>query len=279
VDISGEIFASGGDLKSSFCFIKNGLAYMSQYLGDMESVSCQSFYKREQQAMMDIFGFNPEAVVVDRHPAYFSRSENLDFASKYSLPTKEIQHHKAHVAAVIAEHKLTSFVLGFAFDGTGYGDDGTIWGSEVFSWNGGDLTRVAHLKPVRLIGGDEGAKNCDTILSGMLHSYRLDNMTSNPNHALICAALDKNINTVTSTSMGRLFDAVSAMLDVCHYNSYEGQAPIELENLAATTLDFYKLELSEDGDCKKLFEDIADALSKQVSSAEIARGFIYAISN
>ncbi|MBR5636935.1 MAG: carbamoyltransferase HypF, partial [Pseudobutyrivibrio sp.] len=234
VDISGEIFAAGGDLKSSFCYVKNGLAYVSQYLGDLESVSCQKFYKNEMAAMERIFGFKPEWVVTDLHPGYFSRKMGEALADERGLKFKQVQHHKAHVLSVIAEHNLQGPVLGFAFDGTGFGEDGTIWGSEVFVWNGsGKLEQLAHLKPMKLIGGDEGAKNCDTILAGMLHGNRLENLIDNDNKGLIIAAIDKNINSVTSTSMGRLFDAVAAMLDICHYNSYAGQAPIELENVAA----------------------------------------------
>ncbi|MBR1622409.1 MAG: carbamoyltransferase HypF, partial [Pseudobutyrivibrio sp.] len=135
VDIEGEVFAAGGDLKSSFCYVKNGLAYVSQYLGDMESVSCQKFYRNEKRAMTTIFGFKPRQIDVDKHPGYFSRKTSFDYASN-QLKVVEVQHHKAHVASVIAEHKLKGAVLGFAFDGTGYGDDGTIWGSETFFWDG-----------------------------------------------------------------------------------------------------------------------------------------------
>ncbi|QFJ56107.1 carbamoyltransferase HypF [Pseudobutyrivibrio xylanivorans] len=238
VDISGEIFAAGGDLKSSFCYVKDGLAYVSQYLGDLEAVSCQQFYKNEMTGMEQIFGFKPEAVVCDLHPGYFSRKMAAQLAEDRALPISYVQHHKAHVAAVIAEHHLQGQVLGFAFDGTGYGEDGTVWGSEVFIWDGkGNMERVAHMKPVKLIGGNEGAKNCDTILTGMLHAAVQDDKDTNPNAKLIAAAIDNNINTVVSTSMGRWFDAMSAHLDICHYNSYEGQAPIELENIVYTNSD------------------------------------------
>ena len=280
VEVTEEIFAAGGDLKSAFCYVKNGLAYVSQHLGDMESVSCQSFYKNEKLAMERIFGFEPDNVVVDKHPGYFSKSENNVYAIQNNIPIYEIQHHKAHVASVIAEHNIKGKVLGFAFDGTGYGDDGTIWGSETFLFDeAGKSKRVAHLTPVKLIGGDEGAKNCDTILTGYLHHYGLDSYDSNPNNNIICAALDNNINSVVSTSMGRLFDAVSALLDICHYNSYEGQAPIELENLAAKASEDYKLKIAIDGDCRGLFKDIVNAIEKGVDKSTLARGFIYAVAD
>ena len=305
IEAAGEVFAAGGDLKSSFCYVKNGLAYVSQYLGDLESVSCQKFYKNEMQAMKTIFGFNPNSLVADMHPGYFSRTDAANKASENSLPISYVQHHKAHVASVIAEHKLDGPVLGFAFDGTGYGDDGTIWGSEVFRWDGnGRMERVAHLKPMKLIGGDEGAKNCDTILVGMLHNYGIEIpewIKKRINSELICAAIDNEINVVTSTSMGRLFDAVSALLDICHYNSYEGQAPIELENIAALADELetegdecFSFSLGEDGDTKALLRDIVNTIianrnsiikesdSDEESTKElkgkIARGFIDAIS-
>ena len=280
VDIKGEVFAAGGDLKSSFCYVKNGLAYVSQYLGDLNTVSCQNFYKNEKKAMETIFGFAPKRLVVDKHPGYFSRTTNNVYAIDDKLLICEVQHHKAHVASVIAEHKLKGPVLGFAFDGTGYGDDGTIWGSETFLWNGSDeMERVAHLAPVKLIGGDEGARNCDTILSGFLQHYGLTEHDPNPNKSIIGAAINNNINVVTSTSMGRLFDAVSAMLDICHYNSYEGQAPVELENFAAKADDALELQIGVDGDCKELFISIVNAINNGVDKASIARGFIYAVSD
>ena len=281
VDISDELFAAGGDLKSSFCFIKNGLAYASQYLGDMESVSCQHFYRDEKAAMEQVFGFKPEAMAVDKHPGYFSRRVGDEAAARENLKLTQVQHHKAHVASVIAEHKLIGPVLGFAFDGTGYGDDGSIWGSETFLWDGkSEMTRIAHLKEMKLIGGDEGAKNCDTILTGMLHNNEIPAAKEpSMDQQLISVAIDNGINTVTSTSMGRLFDAVSALLDICHYNSYEGQAPIELENIAARAQEGYPLHIGVDGDTKMLFEDIVYAISNNVDKAKIARGFIDAVAD
>ena len=296
VDIDGEIFAAGGDLKSTFCYVKDKNAYVSQHLGDMESVACQNFYRKEQGAMKDIFGFKPQLLAVDKHPGYFSKKAGMDFWNGKNDTSFEIQHHKAHVASVIAEHRLKGAVLGFAFDGTGYGDDGSIWGSEAFLWNGkSQMERVAHLLPVKLIGGDEGAKNCDTILAGMAHAYELDgnieklcNKWENEPNAqenfinnckVIVAALDNNINAVTSTSMGRLFDAVAALLDICHYNTYEGQGPVELENVAATANKAYPLHISDDGSTGQMLKDMTNAISAGVDKAELARGFIIAVSD
>lgn len=280
VDIEGEIFAAGGDLKSSFCYIKNGLAYVSQYLGDLESVSCQKFYRNEMSAMEKIFGFKPKDVVTDLHPAYFSGQVGHEFAQKKKLPLHKVQHHKAHVLSVIAEHNLKGPVLGFAFDGTGYGEDGTVWGSEVFLWDGKNaLDRVADLRPSRLIGGDEGAKNCDTILVGILHENGLDELIENEDAKLIRTAIDSDINVVTSTSMGRLFDAVAAILDICHYNTYEGQAPIELENAAARTKEVYPLCFGDNGSTEEIFLEIANAITHDVAKESIARGFIYAVAD
>ncbi len=278
-DIKGEILAAGGDLKSSFCYVKDGMAFVSQYLGDMESVSCQQFYKTEVKAMAKIFGFSPECLAADLHPGYFSKKNATEMSVNYKLPISYHQHHKAHVAAVIAEHMLKGPVLGFAFDGTGFGEDGAIWGSEAFIINeSGQFNRVAHIKPVKLIGGNEGAKNCDTILSGFLYSAGLEDLDENPNAPILQRALINNINTVTSTSMGRLFDAVAALLDICHINSYEGQAPVCLENVAATVAgDGYKLDLGIDGDTGPLLKEIYDAKKQGIAVAEIAKGFILAV--
>ena len=141
------------------------------------------------------------------------------------------------------------------------------------------MERVAHLQPMKLIGGNEGAKNCDTILTGFLHGNEIDMPEPSPESQLVMAALDNNINCVTSTSMGRLFDAVSALLDICHYNSYEGQAPIELENIARSADKGYLLTIGQDGSTKKLFLDIIAALEKNVPKNEIAKGFIEAVSD
>lgn len=294
VGIKKNIFAAGGDLKACFCHIGGGKAYLSQYLGDLEDAGCQQVYLREIKRMRKLFGFKPEYAAADMHPGYLSarvlaedftvymesnedvkRGKMWNYGKPEDFEAEDskkqiyrIQHHEAHVASVIAEHNLTGTVLGFAFDGTGYGRDHTIWGSEVFSWNGDSMKRIAHLKPVRLIGGDEGAKNADSILYGYMASFgeetrkkwkkighrmfREDEQRS----SLVEKAIQHNINTVTSTSMGRLFDAVSALLDICHYNGYEGEAAIELENLAATTEQAYRLSAIE---VKKMEQDAADA--------------------
>lgn len=227
-----------------------------------------------------------------------------------------IQHHEAHVASVIAEHGLIGTVLGFAFDGTGYGRDQTIWGSETFFWNGKGMERIAHLKPVRLIGGDEGAKNADAILFGYLASFseKIRERVQKNAHLisgfdlqrfqLVEKAIQCNINTVISSSMGRLFDAVSAFLGICHYNGYEGEAAIELENLAVTAEKAYKLSICMEcdevrekqgrspyeadsvpkktgayqGNTEPLFSGMLDALEQGIPRAEIARGFVEAVS-
>lgn len=332
VNTDKHIFAAGGDLKACFCYTGEKKAYLSQHLGDLEEEGCYNAYQKEIGRMKQLFGFAPEYVACDMHPGYLSarelpRSRTATGNEMQEAKAPEgaglppdghriypVQHHEAHVASVIAEHHLTGAVLGFAFDGTGYGRDKTVWGSEVFFWNGAFMRRVAHLRPVQLIGGDEGAKNADTILYGYMASFGeetkqrlwavgkqmpwLDEQRS----GVVEKAVQCRIHTIKSSSMGRLFDAVSAFLDVCHYNSYEGEAAIEVENLAATARRGYKLTIEivpgaapsgadatvefsgadaveYAGDTESLFLGMADALAQGVPRAEIARGFMDAVSD
>ena len=279
--VKGKILALGGDLKSVFCYTCDNKAFLSQQFGDLEDEDAFVSYKYEKNRMRTLFGFKPDVVAGDLHPRYIS-SDGANI---------RIQHHKAHVASVIAEHLITEDVIGVAFDGTGYGEDGCIWGSEFFIVKEASMHRVAHLKTIGLLGGNEGAKNARHILYGYINSFNEDTCKFileeiNPDYDkynLISKAINSNVNRVNSSSMGRLFDAVSALLGICDYNSYEGEAAIELEYAAANTETFYPLSISVSndndiiGDTEKLFEDIVKAMRLGVSVSELARGFIYAV--
>ncbi len=279
--VKGNILALGGDLKSVFCYTWDNKAYLSQQFGDLEDEDVLVSYKYEKNRMKNLFGFKPEVVVGDLHPGYISTKES----------DIRVQHHKAHIASVIAEHNIEENVIGVAFDGTGYGEDGCVWGSEFFVVKHNIMSRVAHLKDIGLLGGNEGAKNANYILYGYINSFSeytrkliLDEIKPDyKKYNLITKAIIGGVNRVNSSSMGRLFDAVSALLGICDYNSYEGEAAIELEYAAATTDKFYPLLISVNsgnniiGDTEKLFESIVKAKQSGVPVSELARGFIRAV--
>ena len=249
--LAEDTFAAGGDLKASFALGRDELVYMSQYFGDLEDVRCFESRQRGRERMEYLLDVHPKHLVADMHPAYVSGIEVQQLAARMRGTDAQqaneeqdvylsVQHHHAHVASVIAEHQLAGKVLGIACDGTGYGTDGTIWGSELLLCEADEMKRVAHLSPVKLLGGDASAKQADmTLFSYMLEAkergYDVDEFleqSANTSKKLQEMAWKQNINTVYSSSMGRLFDATAALLDICHYNSYEGECAILLEQMA-----------------------------------------------
>ena len=278
IDTDERIFAAGADLKVTFFYVQDGRAYPSGPAGDLQEQDSIAVYNLEKERMKTIFGFKPDKYVVDRHPLYFS-------VSQINEPKIKVAHHKAHVASVIAEHHLLGDVLGVAFDGTGFGDDGTVWGGEFFLFTEKDIKRVGSLKPVLLTGGDQGAKNALSSMYGYLADARylkskstvveMDKLT------LTIKANEMKINRVKSSSMGRLFDAISAYLGICDNNGYEGQAPMELEYVASMAECAAKLSIpveNNQGVASALFEQIDNAL-KVHSVAEVALGFHYAVAD
>ena len=265
-----DIFAAGGDLKASFALGREELVYMSQYFGDLDEVRCMDSRKRGRKRMEELLEVHPKSVIADMHPRYVSveearqEAENLKGRPDDGRTIKQIQHHHAHIASVMAEQGLEGKILGIACDGTGYGTDGTIWGSEFLLCEEDKMQRVGHLSSVKLLGGDAGAKQADmTLFSYMMEAkecgYDVEEffdtfiadaqeekraqLTSN--YHLQGMAWKQNINTAYSSSMGRLFDAVAALLDICHENSYEGLCAIQLEQAAHKG----KTMLAEHSDC------------------------------
>ena len=238
--LAKDTFTAGGDLKASFALGRDELVYMSQYFGDLEDVRCMESRENGLKRMESLLEIHPEITVGDLHPAYVS-AHNTEH---------KIQHHHAHVASVIAEHGLEGRVLGIACDGTGYGTDGTIWGSEFLLCEEEQMTRVGHFSSVKLVGGDASAKQADMTLYSYMLSAREKGLVVEgffdesisacvgdselQNLKLQEMAWKQNINTAYSSSMGRLFDATAALLDICHYNSYEGECAIMLEQAAHT---------------------------------------------
>lgn len=213
----------GGDLKSAFAFHRGKYVFLSQHFGDLDNKNIYDCFKSNIKRFAALHGFSEKKIGADLHPGYYSSNmfENVDV---------RIQHHKAHIASVIAEHRLKGKVIGFAFDGTGYGDDGAIWGSEVFIFDEGKVHRAEHLDYVKMLASDEVSKNADLALSCYLGG-----------NELVDKAIKNNINTVLSSSMGRLFDAVCALLDIRHYNTYEGECACALESAAKKAEKEYPL--------------------------------------
>ena len=278
-----SILAMGGDLKSSFCLLSGQNAYVSQYFGDLESSRAFQNFRDGMERMERIFGIVPELIACDLHPGYLS-SRCAHEAAKGQLI--EIQHHHAHAASVMAEHGLDS-CIGVIFDGTGFGTDGTVWGGEFLMCRGAEFERKAHLSRILLCGGDAAAVNASLLADCYRHALGLK--SGGENFSLISAALEQKINTAESSSMGRLFDAVSALLSIREKNTYEGECAIALENTAQGEKERngagYPLRIrivpQESGplllDQLDLISQILRALEEGVSAGPIALGFHGAI--
>ena len=225
------IFAAGGDLKSSFCLYQNGRAYVSQYFGDMDSYEAQQNYRASVLRMQQLFRLEPDMIACDLHPLYRTSALSAKMAAGLAenKPVR-IQHHHAHAASVMAEHGIDS-CIGVIFDGTGYGTDGAVWGGEFLRLQGAGYTREAHLSYVTLCGGDEAARRADLAASCYLAAAGEE--IRHKDAAIIKAALLEKSLTQQTSSMGRLFDAVSAVLGIRLENSYEGECAVMLENAAA----------------------------------------------
>ncbi len=262
-----QILAMGGDLKAALCIVNKSKALLSAPHGDLASAEAANEYSRQLSEMLKLTNSQPELVVCDTHPLY----KSAEIARSFGVPVLSVQHHHAHVAAVMAEFGLQGEVIGIAFDGTGYGLDGTVWGGEVLLCNQADFTRVGHLPKVKMLGGDHSAKDAQKALDCYLHSKKLPQYTVQGE--LLKKALDNNINTIFSTSAGRLFDAVSAFLGVCKYNEYEGQCAMTLERTATAAkrqgIEPYTLTI------ENLWNELVAA--KIENAGALALGFHYAL--
>lgn len=273
IKILGEknkpVLAVGGDLKASFCYALNGNAYMSQYFGDLEDAASFNIWEHNIKHLGRLVKIRPQVVVSDMHPLYLSAG--------YADSKEVLQHHFAHMASVMAEHHLSGKTLGFIFDGTGFGCDKNVWGGEAVLWNG-EFKRLFHLDYTELVGGDASAKDAAVTLDCFYISAGLD--TVSDNGVVIRAAVKNHVNTVKSSSMGRLFDAVSSLLGICNYNSYEGECAIMLEQAAMNAKKAYPIKIEElDGvwNTKQLIRDLNKALADGNDTNEIALGFHKAI--
>ncbi|TDU88587.1 hydrogenase maturation protein HypF [Kribbella voronezhensis] len=229
--------AVGGDLKNTFCLGDDRYAWLSAHVGDMDDLSTLRAFERAEQHLEELTGVRPEVLVTDKHPSYRSRQWAESHAE--GRPVVGVQHHHAHIASVLAEHAYDGGrVIGFAFDGTGYGDDGAVWGGEVLLADYEGFERYTHLSYVQLPGGDAGVLNpCRMALShlvaaGLPWDARLPAVKACTEQELLRVQLERDVACAPTSSMGRLFDAVSSLAGVCHRVGYEAQAAIELEGLA-----------------------------------------------
>lgn len=251
-EFKGQVLAVGGELKNAFCIGKNQLFYPSPYIGDMGDVRTVKALKESVKRMEELLETKPQIVACDMHPSYNTRAA----AEEMGLPVFLVQHHYAHILSCMAENEWTTEkkVIGVSFDGTGYGTDGTIWGGEILLADYDSFTRWGCIEPFAQTGGDASAKEGWRIAVSLLGKiYGQENALliietlglCEPKLAKLQFTMEeRGINTVQSTSAGRLFDAVSAILDIRKYSTFEGEASTSLQFAAEKWLDAQKKKIA-----------------------------------
>jgi hydrogenase maturation protein HypF len=234
------VLAVGGQLKATFALGRGNHAFLSHHLGDLDHFEAYRAFEHDLPLFEQLVGFTPECLVCDLHPDYATTRYVEGRADRTGRPLLRVQHHHAHMASCMAENGLTEPVVGVTLDGTGYGPDGAIWGGEFLTGDYRHYRRAAHLRYVRMPGGDQAVREPWR----MAVAHLLDAGRDDPPATLAVPAadlrvvrqmLDRGLNAPPTSSAGRLFDAVAALAGVRHRVSYEGQAAIELERLAAET--------------------------------------------
>ena len=270
----------GGELKNTVAVVRDDHAVLGQHLGDLTHPLAHDYFKKAIADLLDLYQVAPEWIAHDLHPVYLSTAYARTLAEQWGVPLIGIQHHHAHAASVMAEHDVAEPALAIVCDGVGYGTDGTIWGGELLRADLLDFERLAHLRPLRLAGGDAAAKDTRRCALALMHQVYGDAFDRHPttqhlipddtDRAMLTRMISRNVNCSASTGAGRLFDGVAALLGLCGHNQYEAQAAMRLEAAASRWPGGYRsdpeFDLSnpdhDEIDCSPL----VDALLQQMNA-------------
>jgi len=286
---AAEVFAAGADMKNTFCFVKEDQLLLSEHIGDLEDALVYHHYIRSIEHLRRLFEVAPQVVACDLHPGYLSTQYALGISD---VKTIQVQHHWAHIASVLAEFDLNGPVIGLCADGTGYGTDEAIWGCECLIASLRGFRRFGHLRYYPLAGADKASKEAiRPVLSLLREGYgdEFDLSTLQPllcsiepdrdKQNIICEQLRKQLNAVQTSSLGRVFDAVAAILGLGCYNHFDAQLPMVLEAIATPGVEdrygFYLyngandiLQLDLRIMIRQLIEDVQAGLDRGVISAK-----------
>ena len=232
-----SVLACGAWLKNTVCITRGNEAFVSQHIGDLDHVGTREMLDETVAYLVDILDVQPQAVAHDLHPDFYSTQFAQAYAAQRDLPLFAVQHHHAHIAAICAEHRVTEPVLGLALDGVGLGTDGSAWGGELLRVSGTECERLGHLAPLTLPGGDRAAREPWRMAAAALFEMnRADEIVRRfPDQVaapMMADMLQRKLNCVQTSSMGRWFDAAAGLLGVKEIQAYEGQAAMLLEGLA-----------------------------------------------
>jgi len=242
---SRQILACGAEEKNTFCLTRDNYAFVSQHIGDMENIETLEHFNNTIGLYEKMFRINPEIIAYDMHPEYLPTKYARELAEKEGIKSVAVQHHHAHIASCLADNSAEGSVIGVALDGTGYGTDGKIWGGEFMIADYQDFKRIAHLEYLPLPGGALAIKKPYRTAIGYMMALGIEpdgklppfQQASDEELAIIKRQIEKGINTPLTSSMGRLFDAVSALTGVRGTIEYEAQAAIDLETCAGEATD------------------------------------------
>ncbi|MCX7176469.1 MAG: carbamoyltransferase HypF [Proteobacteria bacterium] len=237
-----SVFAAGGWFKNTICVTRGDEAFVSQHIGDLDNAATCGFLDETLAHLLDILDVAPQVVAHDLHPDFYSSRYAIEFAARHDLPVIAVQHHHAHIAALLAEHRYAEPVIGLALDGVGLGGDGAAWGGELLRVDGARFTRLGHLRPLSMPGGDRAAREPWRMAAAVLHALGRDaeiltRFAAQPAATTLAQMLARGVNSPPTSSMGRAFDAAAGLLGVRAVASFEGQAAMLLEGLAATYRD------------------------------------------
>jgi hydrogenase maturation protein HypF len=249
-NVISNTLAVGGQMKNTVAISHKNQAILSQHLGDLDSEATRQQFEKTLADLKNAYSFEPVRVMHDLHPDYVSSHK----AANLNIEKHAVQHHYAHALSCMAENGLQPPVLGIVFDGSGFGLDGSIWGGEFLLIHENGFERFAHFHPFPLVGGSKAIQEPRRAALGLLFEIygetvfeKVDFEFSMNEKNLLKMALTKQLNCPKTSSVGRLFDAVASLLELCHVNQYEGHAAMLLENCAAEneTMDFYDFKMTK----------------------------------
>ncbi len=302
ISCNEDIFAAGADLKNTFCFVKGNQIICSEHIGDLEDAEVYHHYVSSVEHLRELFEVEPSVVACDLHPSYLSSQYARTWhglparegTAKMAVPLiniVEVQHHWAHIASVMVEHGVDEPVIGLACDGTGYGTDGAIWGCECLIADLQKFERFGHLAYYPLAGADAASKEpirpaVALLMQAYGGEFNLKKLQwliekiepEQSKQKIVCEQIRKEINTVPTSSLGRVFDAVSAMLGLGNYNHFEAQLPMALEALAEANIeDCYEFGLAGDPvveiDLREMIRQLTGDIKAGTASGVISAKF------